>query len=134
MPPDLSVVSEPGSPQDWLRHAQSDLVLARVGMLEGVLLETLCYHAQQAAEKSIKAVLIRTGVAFPRTHNLTVLASLLPQPHRGNPLLRDAAALTDYAVMGRYPVASEHVTEDEYREALTVAEEVVGWATQAVSS
>jgi hypothetical protein len=36
----------------------------------GVLYELLCIHAQQAAEKSLKAVLIHHGIAPPRTHNL----------------------------------------------------------------
>ena len=46
---------EAGTPRDWLRHARSDLSLARIPLPENVLLETLCFHAQQAAEKSIKA-------------------------------------------------------------------------------
>ena len=37
----------PGSPIDWLRHAQSDLNLARISPPEGVLLEGLCFHAEQ---------------------------------------------------------------------------------------
>ena len=48
----------PGSAEDWLRYAKSDLELARIEKPEGVLLENLCFHAQQAAEKTLKAVLI----------------------------------------------------------------------------
>jgi len=69
---------EPGSPADWLRYAHSDLVLAETPPPTGVLLELLCYHAQQAAEKALKAALLhlthaqlapppaapRTGVRF----------------------------------------------------------------------
>ncbi len=47
---------EPGSPADWLRHAASDLKLARIARPPEVLLEALCFHAQQAAEKALKAV------------------------------------------------------------------------------
>jgi hypothetical protein len=43
-----------------------------------MLLEGLCFHAQQAAEKSIKAVLIDRGVSFPRTHNIRTLLELIP--------------------------------------------------------
>ena len=46
----------PGSPSDWLRHACSDLELARVARTPKILLEGLCFHAQQAAEKALKAL------------------------------------------------------------------------------
>lgn len=53
MPPERQM---PGSPDDWLRRARSDLALAKVPLPEGALYEDLCFHAQQAAEKAIKAV------------------------------------------------------------------------------
>lgn len=56
---------EPGGPQDWLRHAWSDLELARIKRNSKVLLEDLCFHAEQAAEKALKAVLVFESVAFP---------------------------------------------------------------------
>ena len=46
MPPEISA---PGSPADWLRHAYSDLALARIVPVPQILLEQLCFHAQQAA-------------------------------------------------------------------------------------
>jgi len=51
MPPEAHA---PGSPADWLQHAQSDLALARTTPLPPILSEELCFHAQQAAEKAIK--------------------------------------------------------------------------------
>ena len=38
-----------------------------------VLPNQTAFHAQQAAEKAIKAVLLHEGIAFPRTHDLTEL-------------------------------------------------------------
>jgi HEPN domain-containing protein len=43
--------------REWINRARSDLALARAKP-EGVYLEDLCFHAQQAAEKAIKALLI----------------------------------------------------------------------------
>ena len=61
----------PDTPQEWLRRARADLALARVGLnAEGTLPEDLCYHAQQAAEKAIKAVLVSRNVDFPWVHAL----------------------------------------------------------------
>ena len=48
-----------GSADDWLRHAESDLSLAQIKRNgDEILIETLCFHAQQAAEKALKAVLV----------------------------------------------------------------------------
>ncbi len=118
----------PGSAEDWLRHAEADLALARVPLPKGGLYELLCYHAQQAAEKSIKAVLVERGVPFPRTHALERLVDLLPGDIPRTPQLESAARLTVYATETRYPGASEPVSESEYREAVRVADAVVHWA------
>jgi HEPN domain-containing protein len=62
------MASEPprrGSPGDWLRHARSDLALARTTPTPEIMLEALCFHAQQAAEKAIKAVLVVRGITPP---------------------------------------------------------------------
>jgi HEPN domain-containing protein len=53
MPQDRPV---PGSAEDWLTRAEGDLALARAPLPEGAFHEDLCFHAQQAAEKSLKAV------------------------------------------------------------------------------
>ena len=87
----------PGSAEDWLRYAKSDLELARIEKPEGVLLENLCFHAQQAAEKTLKAVLIFLEIDFPRTHIRTLL-DLLPESIDVSQEVEESAALTDYAV------------------------------------
>jgi HEPN domain-containing protein len=119
---------EPGAPADWLRFAESDLALAQAAVGSGVLYEMLCFHAQQAAEKSLKAVLLAHNVGFPRTHNLRVLRDLLPPELPLAPEVEQAVELSDYATMARYPGAYEPVTEEEYREAMRLAEAVVAWA------
>jgi len=98
------------------------------GEKEGVYLEDLCFDAQQAAEKAIKAFLVHRGVRFPYVHDLAELLTLVEQAERAVPKsIRQAARLTRYAVATRYPGVSEPVTHKEYEEALTIAEEVVHW-------
>jgi HEPN domain-containing protein len=53
----------PEDPREWLNRAQSNLGLARVKGND-IYLEDLCFHAQQAAEKAIKALLIKRGIEF----------------------------------------------------------------------
>ncbi|MFQ6036180.1 MAG: HEPN domain-containing protein [Sedimentisphaerales bacterium] len=92
------------------------------------MFEGLCFHAQQAAEKALKAVLIAKGVAPPKTHNIRTLLDLLPQDIIPPPEVEDAASLTDYDVISRYPGDFEPVDEEEYKQAVRLAETIVFWA------
>lgn len=123
---------EPGSPADWLRHAYSDLEIARMARHPKILLEGLCFHAQQGAEKALKAVLISKGIPFEKIHNLKTLLDLLPPVTIPPSEVQDAASLTDYAVLRRYPGDFEPITEEEYQEAVRLAEAVVRWAEKMI--
>jgi HEPN domain-containing protein len=127
MPPD------PGSPTAWLVRAKSDLSLARGPHAGDVLLEDLCYHAQQVVERSLKAVLLSRGVPVARTHSIERLVDLLPADIQRTQLLESASELTDHATTSRYPSDAEWVSEDEYREALAVAEAVFRWARSLIT-
>jgi HEPN domain-containing protein len=61
------------------------------------------FHAQQAAEKLLKAALFLAGVAPPRTHNLAQLADLAASSGLNLPTECEALRwLTPYAVLYRY--------------------------------
>jgi HEPN domain-containing protein len=122
-----------GSPQDWLLHAHSDQELARTGKSPGVLFETLCFHAHQAVEKAVKAVLVAHKVPIIKSHNIAALIKLLPEDIQRIPELKEAMGLTDYAVLSRYPGDLEPVTEKDYKEAIELAEKVVAWAERSIS-
>lgn len=121
-----------GSPQDWLLHANSDLELARTGKSPRVLFETLCFHAHQAVEKAIKAVLVAHKVPIIKSHNIGALIRLLPEDAQHLPELKEAMGLTDYAVLSRYPGDLEPVTEKDYQEAVELAEKVVQWSERSI--
>ena len=55
----------PDDPREWLNHARSNLAMAKNRVPE-VYLEDLCFEAQQAAEKAIKAVMIMRNIEFPK--------------------------------------------------------------------
>ena len=129
MPPEAHA---PGSPADWLQHAHSDLALAHTTPLPPILLEDLCFHAQQAAEKAIKATLVAYDIPVPRTHNLRTPFDRLTAEVSGSADIQETAGLSDYAVARRYPGASEPVEAEEYREAISMAEAVVDRAEQVI--
>ena len=125
---------EPGSPADWLRYARSDLALARTSPQDGVLLETLCFHAQQAVEKALKAALLHlTSETPPYSHNLGLLLDLLRPIIEVPPPIEGAAELTDYAIMTRYPADVGEVDNMEWTTATNVADTVVEWVTSIIA-
>ena len=118
----------PGSPADRLRRTTSDLELARKGRLPNVALEDLCFHAQQAAEKAFKVVLVSLDQEFPKTHSIRRLLLILSQRMKSESSLYDLAPLTEYASATRYPGPREPVGEEEYQRALVLATRAVDWA------
>jgi len=115
------------SPQTWLVRAHSDLALARAALtLADVVLEDACYHAQQCAEKALKALLLYRGITFPRTHVVELLLDLLKAESESIPRdVDEALVLTQYAVQTRYPGIWDPVTLDEARSALDTATTVL---------
>ncbi|HSW43579.1 MAG TPA: HEPN domain-containing protein [Patescibacteria group bacterium] len=64
----------------WLSKARTDLTLASVILERGPDMDprVCCFHAQQAAEKALKAVLVAQGVEPPFIHNLVAFQALMP--------------------------------------------------------
>lgn len=125
MPPKAPV---PGSPQDWLRHARSDLALACGGRSGLILHEHLCFHAQQAVEKALKAVLLASRITPPRTHDIGHQLTLLPATMSQPAAVRASAVLTKYAVQARYPADWDEISPDDFAQSLKLAVAVLRWA------
>jgi HEPN domain-containing protein len=126
---------DPDDPREWLRRALGSLAHARDPRTSaGVLYEDLCFDAQQAAEKAIKALLISRSVDFPRTHSILHLLDLAERAGVSLPEeIRAADALTRYAWQGRYPAGAEDVSRETYLEVLQLAESVVRWAEALIA-
>jgi HEPN domain-containing protein len=91
-------------------------------------------HAQQAAEKAVKAVYQKHQLAFRYTHDLGELfAGLKEQGFTIPPEVEDAQILAAYASEYRYPSLAEPVTTEEYREATKLARKVVRWAEEMIT-
>lgn len=118
----------PDDPREWLNRARSNLAMA-TSSVPGAYLEDLCFEAQQAAEKAIKAVLIGRNIRFPYIHDLGRLLEILEQSGEEIPApVAKARELTEFAVSGRYPGLAEPMDTNEYRNVLETAESVVRWA------
>ena len=118
----------PDDPREWLNRARSNLIRA-ANRVPGVYLEDLCFDAQQAAEKAVKALLITRGVDFPYVHDVGLLLTLLEDSGEIVPeAVRQADKLNPYATITRYPDMADPVSEQEYNEAVGIATEVMDWA------
>jgi len=122
-----------GSSTDWLRRAKSNLIRAGQPKHEEVFWEDLCFDAQQAVEKSLKALLLFHNIPFRFVHDIAELLTVLEQNGIHLPeYIRTSAELSDYAVEARYPGPMEPVTEEEYKEAVNIAEKVVSWVESLI--
>ena len=111
--------------QRWLEYAEKDLGAAHT-LLESkeFFPRQICFLAQQAAEKSVKAILVFAEVNFPKTHDLDRLRDLIPDGWRFKEQFPDLAELTIWSVESRYPGDSPDVVEWEAREIFRLAESV----------
>ena len=120
----------PDNPGEWIERAKSSLALA-LSKAPGVLYEDLCFQAQQAAEKALKAVFVAKQIPYPYTHDINALLSALEG--NGVPIpenLWSAVALTSYASDTRYPGFEPPVTKEEHAQAVALAQSVVLWAAR----
>ena len=119
---------------EWLKRARSNLERARAEKIsDEILYEDLCFDAQQAVEKSLKALLVRLDKPFPKTHSIGMLLKLVEETGVEIPDdINRSKILTDYAVDTRYPGMYEPVSEEEYKEALKLALVVFEWAGKII--
>lgn len=112
---------------EWLEQARRDFLAAEQLMpQQQALWDRIAFHVPQAAEKSLKALVVTRGFKPARTHDLTELLAaarsagcLLPG------LDGDCALLTPYAVDSRYPSKLAIPTEQKGRELVEAARRIV---------
>ena len=116
----------------WLKRAKSSLSLSKTVPDEFICYEDLCFQAQQAAEKSIKALLLFYDIEPVKTHNLVTLLQELMQRCSIPDKLREVVLLTDYAVQTRYPGDYSPVEKTEYLAAVKIADYCVRWIDKKI--
>lgn len=109
----------------WLDYAEKDIKAAYALLNSGEFFpRQICFDAQQAAEKAIKAILVLENVKFPKSHDLDYLRDLIPESWKIKETFPDLAELTIWAVESRYPGRTPDVIEYEAREILLFAEAI----------
>ncbi len=94
------------STAEWVEKAEEDWVslLRSYRARKEPSYNVACFHAQQCAEKYLKARLVEAGSAYPKTHDLSLLLTLVQPLEPGLGILQPALdALNKYAIAYRYP-------------------------------
>jgi HEPN domain-containing protein len=110
---------------EWVSKAEGDYLTAgrEVRARKSPNYDAVCFHAQQCAEKYLKAVLQEDGKRIPKIHYLLEILALILQFDGSYEFLKaDLEVLEDYAVRFRYPgdLAEKDEAQAAYAAAGTV--------------
>ncbi len=111
--------------REWIGKAEGDFTTAEreLRARKKPNYDAACFHAQQCAEKYLKAFLQERGLPFVKTHNLVALLDQALVAVPSLELLRpDLQRLNLYAVQVRYP--GESADKGTAREAVSVCRHV----------
>ena len=117
----------------YLRLARRDEAAFRA-LLNSVTVDfaVACFHAQQAVEKALKAVMFLHGLEFRRTHDLEELSGSLTDAGINIPLeAEELRRLTPYAVEFRYDDEPMPLVSPE--QAIAYTSRVLAWADKALA-
>jgi HEPN domain-containing protein len=111
----------------WVEKADNDLKTAEHTLSladDECPYDTVCFHAQQCAEKYIKGLLAHLAIDFPKSHDIGELVELLPSEMHPQISVREQEQLTDHAVATRYPGDWEPLTRCDAKAAVALAHQV----------
>lgn len=118
---------------NWLEQAQSDLAAAQSSVKERKY-DWASFQAQQAAEKTLKALLIQKNQIIPKVHDLVFLAKKAALPQE---LVAKCDQLSKVYIDTRYPdmeedIPSKRYTKEMAQNHITIADEVLQWAKKNI--
>ncbi len=107
----------------WVEKAEEDLLVAELLLSseECCPASTICFHAQQCAEKYVKALLVYLSVPFPKVHDIGELLHLVPASIKVPLTAEEQEQLTFYATTARYPGDYEPVSREDAEEMISAA-------------
>lgn len=112
----------------WLDYAAADLRVAELARRtpESLPAWIACYHAQQAAEKALKGMLIARGREYPFSHDIRLLLGLCADSGvEWSEAVLESEILVSYAASSRYPSAARSLSSKEAEHAIMLAVRVV---------
>jgi HEPN domain-containing protein/predicted nucleotidyltransferase len=114
--------------RDWVERIEQDLRIIEQNLVAGesAAWDAAGFHAQQAAEKYLKILLVQRGAHPPKTHEIDELIALVREAGYEFPLFAaESKALNDYAVAVRYPERLPIPDEAEGRSVIACAYRII---------
>ena len=101
--------------EKWFRKAENDLLAIKNNLAaENIPADTCCFHAQQAAEKYLKAYLVAKNIKFPKTHDLKfLLKRCIDLTDSFSVIELPVFSLITYAIDPRYPDEMDEPTIED---------------------
>lgn len=112
--------------RQWVEKSEHDLrnAVHTLDLRSDCPTDTVCFHAQQCAEKYLKALLASEGKNVPRNHDIGELTRCLAPARRSDLSVEEQETLSDYAVSTRYPGDYGAISVAEARRAVAMARRV----------
>jgi HEPN domain-containing protein len=112
--------------KDWIKKASSDLKASKKLSDDIETLDCAVYHTHQCAEKALKAFIILTHQAIPKTHDLGFLLTQCTKiDFELISIQEESRALNSYGVEARYPNDFFRVDESTALHAIDMAEKIL---------
>ena len=107
-------------------EAEQDLAAAEILLNNTTRLPSvIAFHAQQAVEKCLKAILVRHRIYFPKTHDLGKVLALVAECEPATAeRLQESTLLTPFGAEGRYPGDAPDLLPGEETRAVQIARHV----------
>lgn len=120
--------------EEWLFKAENDLESARILLkADKKLYDVVVYHAQQCAEKALKAYLAEKNSKIDKTHSLAVLTEYCAAIDNDFLSLKDAISfLNPYVIMYRYPLDELMPPKKDTETALQYADTVLEFVKRKI--
>lgn len=111
---------------EWLSSAEEDLLVTETLLKYSPnLMSAIAFHAEQAAEKTIKAYLIKLDIKLIKTHDFDKLLTVIEDREEFSARLYDLVQIFDkFNVEVRYPDNESIPTKDELLEMIENAKEI----------
>ena len=121
---------------NWLEEAKADLRHSEVSITIGDY-NWACFAAQQAAEKSLKSLILHILGEYPRGHDLVKLYNMIKDYVELRVSIADLSRLSAYYTQARYPNAgierpSKEIVKEQAIEALEIAKRVLDEVSKAI--
>jgi len=111
----------------WLKKAEHDFSVAGLILEDNEYADIACFHAHQAVEKALKAVLEYNNLDIPKIHDLEKLLNLVSKFSIDlKDFYKEVIILNDYYISSRYPLdVPIDYTRKETKQAVEFAKEIM---------